>query len=299
MWKLIGAAGGRILGTLTAQRPIEVATGSLSEDPIIHRNSPFIAMTPRGEALDYDGVSKREVMSELRKDVMYRNFIEAGRSIAGNPNLFGDLRKAIAEGCQDAMMAPRAFEEKIRRDVTADYDRFLQKYREVKARANAVKIQALASKDNPLMIDIKEMLLRPILYTTLALGRFYGVLGTGSLEHAAQLQAKGVISLQVLHLIQATTDYAQSLRLRLHTGARKETDMARADLPVCKACMRNISALMGMADIWIKKHDPNTPLGAPTSQESRRDAFRTTRPLSYDKYNLSLLCGAPGANNRG
>jgi hypothetical protein len=299
MWKLIGAAGGNTRAVVSTQRPAELETGSLTEDAVIHSKSQFIVLTPKGQALDYKGVSNVDAMPAL-KDGMFRNFVEAGRPIAGTPNLFLDLRKAIAEACEDARNGAMAFEKKIREEVTAEYDSFVRQYRTVRIqKRHALVLGAPVELPDQVRINIKDMILRPILFTTLTLGRFYGVLGPGSLEHAVLLAWRGVISQQVLNLIVATTDYAQSLRLRLHTRARQETDEAPADHPVCKACMRNISALMGMADIWIKKHNPSTPLGAPTRQESRRDAFRTTRPLSYDKYNLSLICGTPGANNQG
>ncbi|MDI1243585.1 MAG: DUF294 nucleotidyltransferase-like domain-containing protein [bacterium] len=248
-------------------KQITEITNSYTPDVYFRKGSSFNVMTADGEMLPYD--SGRDLQGApvgILFDQIVRNMIEGGRCITGNGQLYSDL-------CEHARyFTPRKL-------ALAEYKEWVGYARKDFANAFAGGARPTGS------IDLKGMILRPVLYTTYCLGRYYRVPGNGDIGHILLLQSKGKISSPVSHLMKKTLDDAQLIRLQLHARHRGEFDEVSFDHPRVKECLRNISALMGMGEAWLKKKK-----GQAKGTEKLSATFRTMMPLSYDLFRVAQLC---------
>ena len=248
-------------------KQITEITTSYTPDVYFRKGSSFNVLTSDGEMLPYD--SERDLNAApvgILFDQIVRNMIEGGRRISGNGQLYSDLCEHTSHFTQ-------------RKLAMAEYKEWIGYARKDFENAFA----GGARPRGP--IDLKGMVLRPLLYTTFCLGRYYRVPGNGDLGHIHKLQSKGKISPQVCHLMKKTLDDAQLIRLQLHTRHKREFDEVSFDHPRVKECLRNISALMGMGEAWLKKKK-----GQARGTEKLSATFRTMMPLSYDLFRVAHLC---------
>ena len=242
-------------------------TKSYTPDVYFRKGSSFNVMTADGEMLPYD--RPRDLTAApvgILFDQIVRNMIEGGRRISGNGLLYDDLCKHTSQFTNRKLA--------------------LAEYKDWIGYARKDFETAFAGGKRPTgPIDLKGMILRPLLYTTFCLGRYYSVPGNGDLAHILLLQSKGKISYPVGHLMKKTLDDAQLIRLKLHTQHGGEFDEVSFDHPRVKQCLRNISALMGMGEAWLRKKK-----GKAEGTEKVTASFRSMMPLSYDLFRVAHLC---------
>ncbi|MEO5859016.1 MAG: DUF294 nucleotidyltransferase-like domain-containing protein [Pyrinomonadaceae bacterium] len=248
-------------------KQITEITQSYTPDVYFRKGSSFNVMTADGEMLPYD--SGRDLTAApvgILFDQIVRNMIEGGRCITGKVQLYTDLCEHTSHFTNRKLA--------------------LAEYKEWIGYARKDFGNAFAGGSRPTgTIDLKGMILRPVLYTTYCLGRYYRVPGNGDLSHILMLQSKGKISYPVCHLMKKTLDDAQLIRLQLHAQHKGEFDEVSFDHPRVKQCLRNISAVMGMGEAWLKKKK-----GQAKGTEKLSATFRTMMPLSYDLFRVAHLC---------
>lgn len=154
---------------------------------------------------------------------------------------------------------------------------------------NEVK-KELEQRKRTVNVDIKQAILRTLLWVTIDLGRCYNVHGIGDFTHMTELKRNQCISLEVYLKMVKALSYAQIARFGAHQKAGKEHDEVQLT-PELKSCLRTASALVEMADVWTRQQ--RTRLGktqaTATRAEMSRDCFMTKHPQRYDYFKVGDL----------
>jgi hypothetical protein len=132
-------------------------------------------------------------------------------------------------------------------------------------------------------ISIKQVILRTLLWIIIGLGRYYDLQGVGDIAQLNRLLAHNKISTTVHKRIVNALNYAQTARFQSHMSHRDEVD-AVALTDELKACLFTVSAVVGMAQIWVKKKK-----GVASDSERKKSCFRTSCPERYDYFELAAM----------
>lgn len=253
---------------------VSAATGSFSEDLFFSENSSYNVLTTTAECLffdndtgrpKYDG-DLRDMLEEFSfGDASYEQ-LNGARCIAGDATVL-ELLKANLRSHKN--MSPLyELRDRLRTNVIP----------EIQQLKRGLELGNFS-------INIKAVIQRTILWITIGLGRYYNLHGVGDVSHLTQLHGRRKISSTVFKMMIDALNYAQTARFQTHMANRKEADEVQLT-PELKTCLRTVSALVEMCDVWLKQK-----AGKATGHDKKRDCFRTSHPQRYDYFKLAGWTG--------
>ena len=249
---------------------ISTATGSLSEDLFFHKNSPYNVLTITAGSLGFDHATARPVYDARLEDRLEQfsfgdasyEQLSGSRCIAGDGKLLEILKLNLRS--HKNMSPVYEFRDRLRTNVIPEIQ---QLKRELESGNHT--------------INIKAAILRTILWVTIGLGRCYEIHGVGDVNQLSRLLARRKLSNTVYKMMMNALNYAQVARYQNHMAQRQEADEVVLT-PELKTCLRTVSALVEMSDVWLKKRE-----GRAVGPEKKRDCFRTSCPEHYDYFRLA------------
>jgi hypothetical protein len=255
MWKSLGV--------------VTQATGSFSEDLFFSENSSYNVLTPVAKCLAYNHDTKAPDYDAPLQDMLEQfsfgdaayEQLNGARCIAGDATLLELLKQNLRN--HKHMSPTYEFRDRLNTNVIPE----LQQLK-----------RGLEQGDRT--INIKAVILRTLLWMTIGLGRYYGIHGVGDVAHLKELLSRRKLSNTVFKMMMDALNYAQAARFQTHLANRKESDVVQLT-PELKKCLRTVSALVEMCDVWLKQKS-NKAVG----RDNNRDCFRTSHPDRYDYFQL-------------
>jgi hypothetical protein len=239
--------------------------GSFKEDAFFYMYSPNNAVTSTGMRLqaDPETLPLRAVHDPQRFDDFTdywigdvpHEMLQGSRITAGETDLLEALKKQTRRG-KTGKYYLMEFKGRLRNKVLPDARDWIEGER----------------------IDVKEGILRTLLWITIYLGRYYGLHGTGDHTHLKRLLDHNKISKAVYKMTVEALYDAQAARFQSHMQERGEADEVKRT-PALKKCFRTVSALLEMVVVWMRKKE-NKPLVG----WENRNCFRTSHPERYDYF---------------
>jgi hypothetical protein len=244
------------------------STGSFDKDVFFSKSSAYNALTTTASCLHYDNDRMRPKYDPLSLkdnlelfsfgDATFEQFSGA-RCTAGDPSLLESLKLNLR--MQKIPRPVLEFREKLDNNIIPAIHELLRDLKEGKSTVN-----------------LKEAILRTLLWVTICLGRCYDLQGIGDRAQVNLLTSRGKISKAVAKLMLDTLNYAQTARYQAHVKAKAESDKVALN-PQLKRCLRTVSALVEMSDVWLKKKT-----GKATKADQKRDCLKTSHPERYDYF---------------
>jgi hypothetical protein len=249
---------------------INKATGSFAEDLFFAENSRYNVLTTAAECLFFDDNAKRPKYDAGLDDMLeafsfgdasYEQ-LSGARCIAGDAAMLERLKFSLRN--HKGMSPIYELRDRLRTNVIPE----LQQFKRGLELGNH-------------SINIKAVIQRTILWITIGLGRYYNLHGVGDVAQLTQLLARRKISKVVFKQMVDAMNYAQAARFQTHMSNRAEADEV-ALTPELKTCLRTVSALVEMCDVWLKQK-----AGKAAGHDKKRDCFRTSHPERYDFFKLA------------